>query len=91
MGTSYIPPVKPILLVHDYEGLKISPIFGNTKRFGLTQAEGEMEKASFAQETSETMWNIIQAYTGLARAPELTVEAAYRLERVGGQILSMVK
>ena len=20
MGTSYIPPVKPILLVHDYEG-----------------------------------------------------------------------
>jgi hypothetical protein len=30
MGTSYIPPVKPILLVHDYEGLRISPIFGNT-------------------------------------------------------------
>jgi hypothetical protein len=50
-----------------------------------------MVKASFAQETGETMWNVIQAYTGLARAPELTVEAAYRLERVGGQILSMVK
>ena len=30
LGTSYIPPVKPILLVHDYEGLRISPIFGNT-------------------------------------------------------------
>ena len=30
IGTSYIPPVKPILLVHDYEGLRISPIFGNT-------------------------------------------------------------
>jgi hypothetical protein len=29
-GTSYIPPVKPILLVHDYEVLRISPIFGNT-------------------------------------------------------------
>jgi hypothetical protein len=29
-GTSYIPPVKPILFVHDYEGLRISPIFGNT-------------------------------------------------------------
>jgi hypothetical protein len=30
LGTSYIPPVKPILFVHDYEGLRISPIFGNT-------------------------------------------------------------
>ena len=29
-GTSYISPVKPILLVHDYEGLRISRIFGNT-------------------------------------------------------------
>jgi hypothetical protein len=61
------------------------------KRFGLTLAEGEMVKASFAQETGETMWNVIQAYTGSARAPELTVEAAYRLERVGGQILALVK
>jgi hypothetical protein len=50
-----------------------------------------MVKASFAQETGETMWNVIQAYTGSARAPELTVEAAYRLERAGGQILAMVK
>jgi hypothetical protein len=57
----------------------------------LTLAEGEMVKASFAQETGETMWNVIQAYTGSARAPELTVEAAYRLERVGGQILALVK
>jgi len=61
------------------------------KRFGLTLAEGAMVKASFAQEPGETMWNVIQAYTGSARAPELTVEAAYRLERVGGQILALVK
>ena len=69
----------------------IQTIESFNKRFGLTQAEGEMVKASFAQETGETMWNVIQAYTGSARAPELTVEAAYRLERVGGQILAMVK
>jgi hypothetical protein len=50
-----------------------------------------MVKTSFAQETGETMWNVIQAYTGSARSPELTVEAAYRLERVGGQILALVK
>jgi hypothetical protein len=69
----------------------IQTIKSFNKRFGLTQAEEEMVKASFAQETGETMWNVIQAYTGSARAPELTVEAAYRLERVGGQILAMVK
>ena len=69
----------------------IQTIESFNKRFGLTQAEGEMVKASFAQETGETMWNVIQAYTGSARAPELTVEAAYRLERVGGQILALVK
>ena len=61
------------------------------KRFGLTLAEGEMVKAAFAQEPGETMWNVIQAYTGSAKAPELTVDAAYRLERAGGQILGLVK
>jgi hypothetical protein len=69
----------------------IQTIESFNKRFGLTLAEGEMVKASFAQELGQTMWNVIQAYTGSARAPELTVEAAYRLERVGGQILALVK
>jgi len=48
-------------------------------------------KASFAQEPGENMWSVIQAFTGSARSPELTVEAAYRLERVSGQILALVK
>jgi len=61
------------------------------KRFGLTQAESEMVKASFAKEPGGTMWNIIQAYTGAAKSPDLFVGAAYRLERVGGQILALVK
>jgi hypothetical protein len=69
----------------------IQTIESFNKRFGLTLAEGEMVKASFAQELGQTMWNVIQAYTGSARAPELTVESAYRLERVGGQILALVK
>jgi hypothetical protein len=69
----------------------IQTIESFNKRFGLTLAEGEMVKTSFAQEPSQTMWNVIQAYTGSAKSPELTVEAAYRLERVGGQILAMVK
>jgi hypothetical protein len=35
MGTSYIPPVKPILLIYDYAVLRISPIFGNTPPEGF--------------------------------------------------------
>jgi hypothetical protein len=69
----------------------IQTIESFNKRFGLTQTEGEMVKASFALELGQSMWNVIQAYTGSARAPELTVEAAYRLERAGGQILALVK
>jgi hypothetical protein len=69
----------------------IQTIEGFNKRFGLTLAEGEMVKASFEQELGQTMWHVIQAYTGSARAPELTVEAAYKLERAGGQILALVK
>jgi hypothetical protein len=38
----------------------------------------------------QTMWGVIQAYTGSARSPELSVESAYRLERAGGQILALV-
>jgi|WetSurMetagenome_2_1015567.scaffolds.fasta_scaffold34831_2 hypothetical protein len=69
----------------------IQTIESFNRRFGLTVAEGEMVRTSFAQEPGQTMWSVIQAYTGSARSPELTVEAAYRLERVGGQILAMVK
>ena len=69
----------------------IQTIESFNKRFGLTVAEGELVKASFAQEPGENMWSVIQAFTGSARSPELTVEAAYRLERVSGQILALVK
>ena len=69
----------------------IQSIESFNKRFGLTVAEGELVKASWEQEPLQTMWGVIQAYTGAARSPELAVDVAYRLERVGGQLLSMVK
>jgi hypothetical protein len=43
------------------------------------------------QEPLQTLWGVIQAYTGAARSPELAVDVAYRLERVGAQLLAMVK
>ena len=69
----------------------IQSIENFNKRFGLTLAEGELVKASWEQEPLQTMWGVIQAYTGAARSPELAVDVSYRLERVGGQLLSMVK
>jgi hypothetical protein len=69
----------------------IQTIESFNKRFSLTQTEGEMVKLAWEQEPVQTMWGVIQAFTGAARSPELPVEAAYRLERVGGQILAMVK
>jgi hypothetical protein len=56
---------------------------------------GEKERAAVAwawpQEAGETMFAVINAYTRAARVPELTAEEAYRLEKTGGQILSLVK
>jgi hypothetical protein len=68
----------------------IQTIEAFSKRFGLTQTEGEMVKASWEQEPIQTMWGLIQAFTGAARHPELNEEAAYRLEKAGGQVLTLV-
>jgi hypothetical protein len=69
----------------------IQTIESFSRRFGLTLAEGELVKAAWEQEPLQTMWGVIQAYTGAARSPELAVDVAYRLERVGGHLLTMVK
>jgi hypothetical protein len=38
-----------------------------------------------------TMFHVINAYTRAAHDGDLTAEEEYRLERIGGIILSMVK
>jgi hypothetical protein len=50
-----------------------------------------MVKAAWEQVPLQNMWGVIQAFTGAAKGPDLNIEAAYRLERTGGQILAMVK
>jgi hypothetical protein len=60
------------------------------RRFGLTAAEGELVKAAMEQEPL-SMWGVIQAYTAAAKSGSLSPAQAYRLERTGGLILSLVK
>lgn len=69
----------------------IQTIESFSKRFSLTVAEGELVKAAWEQEPLPTMWGVIQAFTGAGKTQDLSVEASYRLERVGGQILALVK
>jgi hypothetical protein len=43
------------------------------------------------QERGKTMFNIVNAYTQAAQFEGLPAEASYRLQKVGGMTLRMVK
>ena len=62
-----------------------------SKQFQLSQDETEIVKKAYYLEEGATMFHIINAFTAAAREPYLTAMDAYKLERVGGQILGMVK
>jgi len=61
------------------------------KQFGINQAEAEIVKQAWQTEPGDTMFAIINAYTRSAQEPGLAAEEAYRMEKIGGRILSMVK
>jgi hypothetical protein len=61
------------------------------RRFGLTQMESELVKASFEEEPGTTMFSVINAYTRAAQAQELPPQDSYKFEKIGGQILALVK
>jgi len=61
------------------------------RRFLLSKKEGEAVERAWQFESGQTMFNVINAYTRGAQERELSNEEANKLERVGGQILSLVK
>lgn len=61
------------------------------RRFLISKKEAEAVQAAWEIESGKTMFAIINAYTRSAQDPGLTAEESYRLERVGGQILALVK
>jgi hypothetical protein len=48
-------------------------------------------KQAFYQEAGATMFHIINAFTRSAQDSSLSVSDSYRFEKVGGQILALVK
>jgi len=61
------------------------------KRFGLTKEETQEVQNAWEQEPSYTLWGLIQAFAYAAKATHLSAEQAYRFQRTGGNILSLVK
>ena len=61
------------------------------KRFALTKEEIQMAQAAWDEDPGFTLWNVIQAVTYAANDRSLPAETAYKLQRVGGQILALVR
>jgi hypothetical protein len=69
----------------------LSTIGSFNRQFTLTKNEAEAVTQAWEIEQGFTMFHVIGAYTRAAHSPDLTAEESYRLERVGGLILSLVK
>ena len=61
------------------------------RQFNITKSEAEAVQHAWESEQGFTMFHVINAYTRAAHEADLTAEEAYKLERIGGMILSMVK
>jgi len=69
----------------------ISTIRSFAKQFHINKKELETVEQAWEIEQGTTMWHVVNAFTSAAREPSLTAEQAYKLEKVGGQILSIIK
>ena len=61
------------------------------RQFNITKREAEAIQQAWEIEQGFTMFNVINAYTRAAHDSTMTAEEAYKLERIGGMILSLVK
>ena len=61
------------------------------RQFQITKKEAEAIERCWEFEPGYTMFEVINAYTRAAQDPSLNAEESYKLERIGGQILSLVK
>jgi hypothetical protein len=69
----------------------LSTIGSFNRQFTITKKEAEAIQQAWEIEQGFTMFHVINAYTRAAHEGDLTAEESYKLERIGGLILSMVK
>ena len=61
------------------------------RQFQLNKAEKEAVEWGWSREKGYTMFHLVNAYTRAAQFEGLPAESSYRLQKVGGMILEMVK
>lgn len=69
----------------------LSTIDSFNRQFQLSKEEREAVQNSWPMESGETMFNIINTYTRASQHEDLSPHSSYRLQKVGGNILAMVK
>jgi hypothetical protein len=61
------------------------------RQFALGEREKEAVAWAWPQDGGETMFNVVNAYTRAAAMEGLPAESSFRLQRVGGEVLGMLK
>lgn len=61
------------------------------KKFGLDKEDIELVQNSLNLEYGNTMFHVINAFTRAAQHPTLEASDIYKMQRAGGQVLSLVK
>jgi hypothetical protein len=61
------------------------------RQFQVGEKEREAVKWGWEQEMGNTIFHVVNAYTRAAQFEGLSAEASYRLQKVGGMVLGMVK
>ena len=61
------------------------------RQFQVGEKEREAVEWGWEQEMGNTMFHVVNAYTRAAQFEGLSAEASYRLQKVGGMVLGMVK
>jgi len=61
------------------------------RQFQIGEKERELVKLAWEQEMGTTMFSVVNAYTRAAQFEGLAAEASYRLQKVAGMVLGMVK
>ena len=61
------------------------------RQFQLNKQEKEAVEWGWSRESGYTMFHLVNAYTRAAQFEGLPAESSYRLQKVGGMILEMVK
>lgn len=61
------------------------------RQFQIGEREREAVKWGWEQEPGKTMFHVVNSYTRAAEFEGLSAEASYKLQKVGGMVLGMVK